>query len=151
MRIVAIVLAVLIAVGMAYIRYSPNDPTHWDVDPFTAGVAHLANGFLVSPSGGDEVAPVYHQAPEGLAREINRVALSQPRTALFAGSVDEGHMTYITRTRVFGFPDFTSVRVVSAPGGATFAAFARSRFGKSDFGVNRDRLESWLKTLKLPN
>ncbi|OIQ72767.1 hypothetical protein GALL_456020 [mine drainage metagenome] len=142
-----IALALIVLAGMAYIRLSPNDPARWHVDPISDGVAGLHNGFLLRPDQGDAVAPVFSEPVGDLAKAINSVALAQPRTQLFAGSVATGWMTYITRSRLMGFPDFTSVKVIAAPGGSTFAAFARARFGSSDLGVNKERLDTWLTAL----
>ncbi|MDE3240986.1 MAG: DUF1499 domain-containing protein [Paracoccaceae bacterium] len=147
MRMAGLILVLLIAAAMAYVRLSPNAPARWHQDPMTAGQPGMSNGYLLRPTGGDAAAPDYAMTPEALAEKIDKVALSWPRTHLFAGSVQAGFMTYITRTRLWGFPDFTSVKVLPAPGGATFAAFARSRFGKSDLGVNKARLAAWLKDL----
>lgn len=149
MRMAGLILVLLIAAAMAYVRLSPNDPARWHRDPMTAGHPGMSNGYLLRPTGGDAAAPVYKMTPAALAEKINTTALHWPRTHLFAGSVQSGMMTYITRTRIWGFPDFTTVKVLPAPHGATFAAFARSRFGKSDFGVNKARLEGWLKLLTL--
>lgn len=147
MRMAGLVVVLLIVAAMAYVRLSPNAPARWHQDPMTAGRPGMSNGYLLRPAGGDAVAPVYKMTPEALAARIDKVALNWPRTHRFAGSVQAGFMTYVTRTRIWGFPDFTSVKVLPAPGGATFAAFARARFGKSDLGVNKARLEGWLKEL----
>lgn len=146
----AIALAAAVVAGMAYIRLSPNPPARWNVDPMTAGRPGMSNGYLLRPEGGDAAAPVYHETAAQLAARIDQVARGWPRTQLLAGSVASGRMTYITRSRLMGYPDFTSIHVLKTPGGATFAAFARSRFGKSDFGVNKARLQGWLKRLSTP-
>lgn len=143
----ALLLVLLLAAAMAFVRLAPNDPARWQVDPVAQGVAGLANGWLIRPASGDAAAPVYPETPAALALAIDRVARAWPRTRLFAGSVAAGAMTYITRSRFWGFPDFTSVKVLPAPGGASFAAFARARFGRGDFGVNRARLEAWRAAL----
>ncbi|MBI1217515.1 MAG: DUF1499 domain-containing protein [Rhodobacteraceae bacterium] len=142
-------LLLVLAVGlMAYVRFSPNDAARWQVDPVTAGVAGLSNGYLLRPAGGDAAAPVYAMPPAALAARIDAVARAWPRTRRFAGDPAMGVVTYITRTLVWGFPDFTTVKVLPAPGGATFAAFARARFGQGDFGVNKARLLAWLAALR---
>jgi hypothetical protein len=142
------IVVLLAVVLLASVRLSPNDPARWHVDPLTAGVPGLKNGDLLRPTGGDAAAPVYAMTPAALAAKIDAAARAWPRTRLFAGSVAEGWMTYITRSRLMGYPDFTTVKVLPAPGGATFAAFARARFGEGDFGVNKDRLTAWLAQLR---
>ena len=63
-----------------------------------------------------------------------------PRTSVLAGSVAEGRVTYITRSLVWNFPDYTTVQQK----GDYLLIFARLRFGGSDLGVNRKRVSRWL-------
>ena len=60
-----------------------------------------------------------------------------PRTQVLDGSVEDGRVTYVTRTRVIGFPDYTTLEYSNGQ----LKAYARLRFGQSDLGVNRERLE----------
>lgn len=141
-------LIILVVVFAAlWVRFSPNPPRRWAVNPLTNGQPGMTNGYLIRPADGDDVAPIYKVSAEDLAKKINAIALKWPRTHLIAGSVESGEMTYITRSLIWGFPDFTSVKVIPIGADSTFAAFARSRFGKSDFGVNGARLHAWLKAL----
>lgn len=57
-------------------------------------------------------------------------------------------MTYITRTAIMGFPDYTTVMIEPAGDGAALLAFARARFGHSDLGNNRARLQAWIAALQ---
>ncbi len=129
------VLWLLIAVGLAmgaYIRLAPSDPVRWHV-------AHVdAERDL---KGG--VVRVVETGPDGLAR-LDKIARATPRTSVLAGSLEEGMITYITRTKVFGFPDYTTVQ----QDGDTLRIYARLRFGRRDFGVNRDRVTQWLALLQ---
>ena len=80
--------------------------------------------------------------PEALAA-VRDTALATPRTKLVAGSVEAGKMTFQTRSRVMGFPDYSTVAVE----GDLLAIYARSRFGKGDMGVNKARVQDWLGQL----
>ena len=57
LRAALVVVVLLVAGLMAYVRLSPNPPARWHVDPVTAGVAGLKNGYLLRPAGGDGAAP----------------------------------------------------------------------------------------------
>jgi len=149
-RWVATLLILTLGFAMVWIRFSPNPAGEWAMNPMTHGQPGMENGWLIRPEGGDQAAPVYKMTPAELAAKINKVALARPRTRLLAGAPESGEMTYVTRSRFWGFPDFTSVRVLPSGSGASFAAFARARFGRSDLGVNRARLEAWLKALATP-
>ncbi len=129
------VLWLLIAVGLAmgaYIRLAPSDPVRWHVAPEDAE-RDLKGG----------VVRVVETGPDGLAR-LDKIARATPRTSVLAGSLEEGMITYITRTKVFGFPDYTTVQ----QDGDTLRIYARLRFGRKDFGVNRDRVTQWLALLQ---
>ena len=81
---------------------------------------------------------------------FDAVIRATPRTKQVAGSYEEGVITYITRSRVFGFPDITSVwRDVALVGTTTPAieVAGLARYGTLDFGVNRDRIQGWLVQL----
>ena len=74
-----------------------------------------------------------------------------PRTKVLAGSVAEGKITYVTRTRIAGFPDLTTVTLTQLPatGKSTLQIYARLRFGKADLGVNKARVRDWVARAKL--
>jgi uncharacterized protein (DUF1499 family) len=145
------VLAALLVLGLmalaAYVRLAPSEPARWHVDPTVAPRPGKA-GWLVRPTGGDAAWPVFAQPPTKALAALHEIALATPRTRLLAGSPQEGRITYVTRSRLWGFPDFTTVQVLPAEGGATFAALARLRFGQSDTGVNRARLDAWQAALR---
>ncbi|WP_116130919.1 DUF1499 domain-containing protein [Tropicimonas sp. IMCC34043] len=146
MQVLILVFVVGLAALLVVFRMAPSDPKRWHVDPAT-GVS--GNGrFVVAPAGGDRTGPVVPLAPEAMLQQIDRIAAATPRTCRLAGDPASGRVTYITRSRVFGFPDYTSVAAMAGDGGAQPVIFARQRFGKSDLGVNRKRVESWLAALE---
>lgn len=134
--------------GAAYIRLAPSDPARWHVDPFTVEKPAFPGYALVRPTDGGATSPVFRVPADRLMAEIDAIAMSEPRVTRLAGSVAEGHVTYVARSEVMGFPDYISVRVLPVDDGAAqLAALSRLRFGYDDFGVNRTRLEGWLAAL----
>ncbi len=127
-----LLFALVVLLG-AYIRLAPSDPTRWHVPPVGDVNQDMKGG----------VFRIVETGPDGLAH-LNQVALSSSRISVFAGSVDEGMITYVTRTKVVGFPDYTTVQ----QDGDTLRIYGRLRFGRSDFGVNRNRVDGWLAALK---
>ncbi|SDC19387.1 DUF1499 domain-containing protein [Ruegeria marina] len=125
-------LIALVVLGLAWIRLAPSVPARWHQRPAVAADRDMQGGVLRAVATG----------PEGLAR-LDRVARATPRTRVLAGSVTEGMVTYVTRSRVFGFPDYTT----AWQDGDTLRIWARLRFGGSDFGVNRDRVDQWLAAI----
>ena len=145
MKWALIVLAVLTVVALSIFRLAPSDPVAWHVDPLTA--PPLGPNSVTLTPGGQKEPPVYAMTPQALMERFDAVIMATPRTRLLAGSVAEGFATYVVRSRVFGFPDYVSLRALPAPGGATFAIWSRARFGRGDWGVNRARLKGWLAQL----
>jgi uncharacterized protein (DUF1499 family) len=152
------VLAAIIALtaaGVALVRLSPSAPARWHVDPMTAQRTGKPNDVLLAPEGAaariDGAAPVWATSPEALMDAVDAAALGAPRTRLLARGPDPLLATYLQRTALMGFPDFISIRAMPAgEGRATLAVFSRSRYGRSDLGVNKARASAWLAAIPLP-
>ncbi|WP_420859506.1 DUF1499 domain-containing protein [Marivivens marinus] len=130
-------LLVLILGFAAYVRLAPSDPARWHRPvPDLALGDHPREGSFAAVRGGAN--------PDTLAR-IDAIARATPRTTVLAGSVAEGRITYITRSRLWGFPDYTTVE----RSGDRITLFGRLRFGRGDMGVNKARIEGWLAQVGL--
>ncbi|WP_170338272.1 DUF1499 domain-containing protein [Ruegeria arenilitoris] len=130
--VVWLVVAAVVGLGL-YVRLAPADPARWHVQVVAEADRDLPGG----------VIRVAQTGPDGLAR-LDQVARATPRTTVLAGSVDEGLITYVTRSRVFGFPDYTTAQ----QDGDTLRIYGRLRFGRRDFDVNRSRVDGWLAALQ---
>ncbi len=144
--------AVVLAV---FPRLVPDDPARWHVDPAVAERTGAPNDYLVAPAGAtvappDRIAEAHALSPRELLLAFDAVATSAPRTFRIAGSPDDDRITYVQRSRVFGFPDYVSVKAVEVPGGSALIVWSRSRFGYGDLGVNRARVDDWLAKLGEP-
>ncbi len=127
------VCVTLAVVAMGYVRLAPSDPGKWHQTPDGLQAGDFANG----------VSRVVDTGDDGLAR-FDAIAVAEPHTKRLFGSVDEGMVTYVTRSVVFGFPDYTTARQA----GDRLEIYGRARFGKSDLGVNRARVENWIDALE---
>lgn len=127
----AILVAVLGVLG--WVRLAPSDPAVWHVDPMVSADQDLKDG-------------VRRRVPMGADgfEQLHAIIMATPRTELLAGSPEEGRATYITRSLWMGFPDYTSVQAK----GDVLGIWARLRFGSSDVGVNKARVDGWLAQLK---
>nr|WP_303626490.1 DUF1499 domain-containing protein [Roseovarius sp. M141] len=124
-------LLLLFAVcGLAWIRLARDDVARWHRLPEGVSDRDMEGGVMRVASG-------------DLA-DLDGIIRAEPRTHVLAGSVECGMVTYVTRSKVFGFPDYTTV----AQRGADLALYARLRYGKSDMGVNKARVERWLVALR---
>ena len=126
MRMFLYLLLSLVVAFAAYVRLGPSDPSRWHISIPNEGDIDLAGGAV-------RIVP---NSPDVFERLIEMMS-KLPRTAVLAGTVEEGHLTYITRSKLMGYPDYTTIERSDE----TIKIFARLRFGKSDLGVNAARLE----------
>ncbi|PIE14516.1 MAG: hypothetical protein CSA70_01835 [Rhodobacterales bacterium] len=131
MKFLMLLLA-LVMVFAVWVRVAPSDAMRWHKMREIEADRDLEGGML----------RVVETGPDGLAR-LDKVARATARTSVLAGSVEEGMITYVTRTVAWGFPDYTTVRQT----GDRLEIYARLRFGRKDFGVNKARVEGWLAAL----
>ena len=124
-----VALVVVVAGTLGWIRLAPDDVARWHQLPDVVADRDMENGVM-------RVVP-------GDLDDLDRIIQTEPRTHVLAGSVGEGMITYVTRSAAFGFPDYTTV----AQRGEDLALYARSRYGKSDMGVNKARVDRWLGAL----
>lgn len=126
---VSVLVVIFLFAFVVYVRLASSDVARWHV-PVSAST---------SSDFGTGAIRVLSVAPEALAR-VDAVARALPRTTVLAGSLDEGRITYITRTKWVGFPDYTTVEYSDG----MLRMQARLRFGLSDLGVNAKRLQGLL-------
>ena len=129
MLVLRIVIAAAVLLAL-YVRFAPSDAGRFHVSGAVQSDADLEGG-------------VKRILPGVTLAELDQIAQQTPRTKVLAGSVDDGMITYVTRSRLIGFPDYTTVEAKDG----MVTVFARLRFGRSDLGVNRRRVEGWIKAL----
>ena len=138
---------VFVIVGLsAYVRLAPSTPALWHIDP-TDPVLQDGSGSALIRSDAALQSPDFAQTPLALLERLDAIARATPRTRVLAGSPSEGRITYITRSKLMAFPDYTTVVARPTADGAQLVAYARQRFGQYDMGVNAARLEDWLDQL----
>jgi uncharacterized protein (DUF1499 family) len=97
----------------------------------------------------DATPPVYLVNAHDLRLAFAKAVAAELRLTLVA--TDDAEMTdrYVQRSALMGFPDTIVVRFLDRPAGhSTIALYSRSQLGKGDMGVNRARIERWLKSLE---
>ena len=99
----------------------------------------------------DIVPPVYPVSAERLRAIVAEVAEGEPRTLPASANSfpDENDQDrYGARSRILHFPDTINVETIPrGENSSTLAIYSRSQIGYWDFGVNRARLERWLKRI----
>lgn len=118
---------------MAYVRLAPTDVARWH-QPIAAGEN------ADSPTGAIRVLA----GDIDLFMQVDAAMRALPRTRVLAGSRKDGRITYVTRSVLWGFPDYTTVQFSDG----VLTLFARLRFGASDLGVNAERLQRILRRVE---
>lgn len=117
---------------LAYVRLAPSDESTWHVEPKVLEGKTFPNGAVRRITVGKD----------GL-RRMDTLISADPRTQRLTGTVEQGLVTYISRSRMMGYPDYTTMM----QSGEDLVIYARSRFGRKDFGVNAARVDRWIETL----
>jgi len=150
--LIGLLLPACAATGAAGLPVPPPMDFSGLVRPATANTAlaapavpgpHAATG--VAP---DLVIPLYQVPAARLFAAVHDVAAAQPRTFLAASYPDRGQEHWVARSAVFNFPDLITAQVIAAgPDASALVLYSRSVYGRSDLGVNRARLHTWLAAL----
>lgn len=146
MRISLILSLSILAVAFAaalWFRMVPMPAEAWHVEPADVTPPASPNHDLRLGAR----APVFDAPPDIIAMRLDAVATAE-RAGIIGGDAFTGHVTYVARSRIMGFPDAISVRLVPVPGGTRAEMFSRSRFGYSDMGVNAARLDRWIAAMR---
>lgn len=95
----------------------------------------------------DREPPVLPVSAARLRVVVTTVAREQPGTTVLDESGPQAR--YLVRSRLLRFPDTVVAEVFDRGAGrATLALYSRSQIGRTDFGVNRRRLERWLSRIE---
>jgi uncharacterized protein (DUF1499 family) len=98
----------------------------------------------------DGVAPVFAVPAARLREAVRLIEASEADVTALAR--DDAQDRYLARTALMRFPDTINVRFIDLGERSTLALHSRSQLGSKDLGVNRARLEGWIRQLrdKLP-
>jgi len=114
------------------------------------------NQYLVAPEGlcqrdkPHRLSPVYDGSVEALRDRFLDVVRRQPRIEELPREKRRAPLQYefVQRTALLRFPDFISVRFIKLSEKTSgLAIYSRSKYGYSDLGANRARIDDWLDQL----
>lgn len=143
LRTVVLAIVGLAVAGAVYVRLAPMDTAVWHVDPSEAQRSGKPNDFLVA-EGGDR-PPVETSKPvDAVITSLVTDIEALPGVSELTTSPEAGLYTYVQRSRLMGYPDVLSFRVIPNGDGSRITFWSRSRFGQSDLGVNRQRVDALL-------
>jgi uncharacterized protein (DUF1499 family) len=138
----------MIAGLMVFVRFNPLG-NEFHIDPEIAQKPKISGHALVRSDGRLD-SPLYEMSAEDLAVRLEEIILTTPRTTHFAGDIEDDFATYVTRSRLWGFPDIANVKIVDrGENRSEVVILSRLRYGAYDLGVNQARVEDWLEQLSL--
>lgn len=142
----AVYTVVLLAVlAMAYVRLAPHDAGLWHQDPEKAVPTGKPNEYRLTGAS----AVTFNVDASELAHLVDGFVQSQPRINRIAGGAESLMTTYVQRSVIMGYPDYITIKI--SPVGvdqSRLEIFSRSRFGRSDLGVNKRRIDQWIAAIK---
>ena len=96
----------------------------------------------------DLLSPRFDIPAEQLMGIVRQAVSGQPRTELVAEDAALRQLVFAQRSKVFGFRDTIQFQIVPVDSGSTVIAYSRSDVGGWDLGVNRRRLQHWLRAIR---
>lgn len=131
----ALVVLVLLFGGLQLLmRFAPSPAGRFHIDP-EAGDVNSDRAARITVD-----TPL---SPREALEEIDKFAATQDRVRSLAGSVDAGRITYVARSKFWGFPDYITIGAAPKGSGSAVTLYSRARFGRRDFGVNAARVARW--------
>ncbi len=160
--LIIVVLAVLIASGLLLFTPLGDEPLSGifsvgeteRVDFASLQLTENPNQYLMCPIGictapAHAESALYDMSMEDLRARWEAVLAGEPRVVVLERDRIGQQIDYVHRSARFRFPDVITVRFIALPEDrSTIAIYSRSVYGKSDFGVNRERIEAWVKALE---
>jgi uncharacterized protein (DUF1499 family) len=99
------------------------------------------------PDTPDSEPPVFALSGARLRSLVSEAALADPGVTLVQSGPRQDR--YLARTRLMRYPDTIVAEVIEqGPNLSTLALYSRSQIGRSDFGVNRRRIERWVRRIE---
>ena len=140
--LIAIVLIAIL--GLGWIRFAPTDIDAVHVDPAIANDPGPRGHKVIGLD-----APRFDGDPNTVMEALMRVARDEPRVRRLDGSVEEGMLTFVARSKWLGLRDYVTFKAVGEGSQTKLAAISRSRYNiGSDWGVNRKRLKRWFTEIE---
>lgn len=111
--------------------------------------------FLACPPGycaaarPEQTTPAFAVPWQQLRDDWIKMIAAEPRVVPVEARSEGRRLVYIQHSAVFRFPDIVTVEFVALGSDRCgIALYSRSRYGRSDFGKNRERVECWLRRLE---
>ena len=145
MKVLLICLLICLLL-FAYIRLSKVEQSIWHLDPDSISNVNINNSFLLNYA--NKGTKTFNLDVNALFNILNNIIINDNCEKVF-GDINLGLITYVCRSKMFGFPDYVSINFKNlGVNKSSLSIFSRSRFGWYDFGKNKQRVQKWLTELK---
>lgn len=138
MKTLTVLALLALLCAMAWVRLYKIDAEKWHKRPELRDV-----GEYPAPGGFAAVLNSADPAIKDLAR-LAALIQDTPRTVGLAGSLEDRHLSFVTRSTFWGFPDVTNIALIDN----RLVIEGHLVLGRSDLGVNRNRIQNWLQALR---
>lgn len=96
----------------------------------------------------DIPAPVFARPVGDVFPAVQDAVVREPGVEQVAADAGQGTLRFVQRSRLLGFPDTINVKVVPTKDGRiAVLLYSRSQIGRGDMGVNRARIERWIRMI----
>jgi uncharacterized protein (DUF1499 family) len=111
------------------------------------------NSFLACPpdfcAATAAPSPVFAMSADRLSQQWRALMARTTRVTIVADAPEQHRLVVIEHTKLLRFPDIITVEFVAlADDRSSLAIYSRSRYGKGDFGANRQRVLAWLGAIE---
>ncbi len=135
----AVVIIFLVVVLYLFLRFWPEDKDRWHVDPADTTDPRRSGVRLIGPN-----APRFPGDAATVLGVVADIVQKSPRTRKIDGSLDEGMITFVVRSRTMGFRDYVTFKAVTEGDMSKLAVYARPGMNVYDWGTNAALLDTWL-------
>ncbi len=138
-------IVIVVVIWVLWSRFSSGDPDRWHVDPADADEPGRSGWRMIGRE-----APRFSGDPATILNVLTEIALADPLVRLLDGDNAEGMITFVVRSKVFGFRDYVTVKAVAEGPVTKLNVISRARASTgTEMGRNRERLDRWLAELEL--
>jgi uncharacterized protein (DUF1499 family) len=130
-----------------------SGPMSTRLDFATLVAPKTPNWYLTAPKGlcrkatPQDEAPIFPLTPDRLWDRLLTVVAREPRVTINDQDKAALYLDFTQVSLLFRFPDRVTMQILSAGEGSTLAIFSRSKYGRSDLGVNAKRVKRLLAAL----
>lgn len=135
----SVVLILLVVVLYLCLRFWPEDKNRWHADPADTTDPRRSGVRLIGPD-----APRFPGDAATVLEAVVDIVQNTPRTRVIDGSLGEGMITFVVRSRILGYRDYVTFKAVTEGAVSKLSVYARPGMNVYDWGSNAALVDGWL-------